>query len=105
MTVQPLGYLQRFLDQRRRQMLFYSDDLAREQAAERRRQLLAEASAARLCRQAKAAAPARIRPRDRLLHAAGALLVRWGTHLQGRSRMAPLGSARSASAFVETRLA
>jgi hypothetical protein len=86
-------------------MLFYSDDLAREQAAERRRQLLAEASAARLCRQAKAAAPAPIRPRDRLLHAAGALLVRWGTHLQGRSRMAPAGSPGLPSAFADIRLA
>jgi hypothetical protein len=74
-------------------MLFQSEDLVLAHAKQHRQQLLDEAHAHR---QARHAPRARHRPGDRLFHAAGALLVRWGTHLQQRGHAVP-------TTFVETR--
>lgn len=70
-------------------MLSYSQDVVLADAHERRSRLLAEAAAHRLARlvqkpAAKHAGLTQQRPRlqDRLLTAAGALLVRWGERLQ-----------------------
>lgn len=74
-------------------MLFHSDDLVLAHSKERRQQLLDEAHAYRQARQARPIRPGR---GNRLLHATGALLVRWGTHLQQRGHI-------TSNAFAETR--
>jgi hypothetical protein len=76
-------------------MMFYSDELASAHAEQRRQQLLNEAHCHRLVRNMQVARPNRS---DRALAAAGALLVRWGTHLQQRSQ-AP------ATTFAESHVA
>jgi hypothetical protein len=83
-------------------MLFYSDDLARDYAAQRRRKLQAEAEVARLLRSAGPAAAARVGPGARLRYALGSLLVRWGRGLQGHSRL-PAAPPAFVAPFVDTR--
>jgi hypothetical protein len=96
-------------------MLFHADDLALAHAAQRRKQLLDEADAYRQVRAAKRQARAAKREQppypgglarptraDRFYRAAGSLLVRWGTQLQGRSRTAIAASA-AADTLVESR--
>ena len=90
-------------------MLYQSDDLVLAHAKQRRQQLQDEAIAHRQARciraartaGASAAAMSARRPTlaDRLLHAAGAQLVRWGTRLQQRSGTRQVASAT----FVDTR--
>ena len=81
-------------------MLYHSDDLVLAHAQQRRQQLQDEAHAHRQARcirasRSGAARPAAHRPTlaDRLLHAAGAQLVRWGTRLQQRSAARQVASA------------
>ncbi len=86
-------------------MLYQSDDLVLAHAKQRRQQLQDEAIAHRqaCCIRASRAANPHVTRRstivDRLLHAAGAQLVRWGTHLQQRSATRQVTSAT----FVDTR--
>lgn len=90
-------------------MLYQSDDLVLAHAKQRRQQLQDEAQAhrqARCIRAARTASAATGAPSvhhptfaDRLLHAAGAQLVRWGTRLQQRSATRQVTSAT----FVDTR--
>jgi hypothetical protein len=83
-------------------MLYQSDDLVLAHARQRHQQLLDEAHGQRLARQAKAAMlhnraqPSPSRRTDHLLHAAGVLLVHWGTRLQQRGEM-------KSTTVVETR--
>lgn len=74
-------------------MLFDSHDVVAADAQERRSRLLAEAAAYRQARQAQPSsaersqhATRRSRLQDRMLAAAGALLVQWGERLQARER-------------------
>lgn len=92
-------------------MLYQSDDLVLAHAKQRRQQLQDEAQAhrqARCVRTSRSAASTHQATRqatrhptlaDRLLHAAGAQLVRWGIRLQQRSAA---GQAHSAT-LVDTR--
>lgn len=64
-------------------MLYHPDAVVLAHIHERRRSLLAEATAHRLARRARR--PSLALP-DRLLAALGARLVRWGDWLQTRSR-------------------
>jgi hypothetical protein len=91
-------------------MLYQSDDLVLAHAKQRRQQLQDEAQAHRQARCLRAARTAGVsaashvaarRPTlaDRLLHTAGAQLVRWGTRLQQRSATRQVASAN----FVDTR--
>ena len=73
-------------------MLYHSDDLVLAHVKQRRQQLQDEAQAhrqARCIRACRSANSRNVAPHltlaDRLLHAAGAQLVRWGTSLQQRS--------------------
>jgi hypothetical protein len=74
-------------------MLYQSDDLMLAHANQRRQQLQDEAHGQRLARQARTALlhnraqPSPSRRIDHLLHAAGVLLVHWGTRLQQRGEM------------------
>ena len=77
-------------------MLFDSDDQVLAHVEQRRQRLLDEAHAHRQARCAQAAQPSRLRRSDRLLHATGALLVRWGMYLQQRGRI-------SSTVYVDTR--
>ena len=86
-------------------MLYQSDDLLLAHAKQRHQQLQDEAQAHRQARcihaafsasRAGAHHPTRA---DRLLHAAGAQLVRWGTRLQQRSAARQVASAT----LVDTR--
>ena len=74
-------------------MLFYSHDVVAADAQDRRSRLLAEAAAYRQARQAQPSstghselATRRPRRQDRMLAAAGALLVQWGERLQAGER-------------------
>ena len=87
-------------------MLYQSDDLVLAHAKQHRQQLQDEAIAhrqVRCIRASRSAATRNAAPHptfaDRLLHAAGAQLVRWGTRLQRRSAARQVTSAN----FVDTR--
>ena len=91
-------------------MLYQSDDVVLAHAQQRRQQLQNEACAHRQARCVRTARNAGDAPdgrhaahhptlADRLLHAAGAQLVRWGTRLQQRSGARQVVSAT----FVDTR--
>ncbi|MFN8466876.1 MAG: hypothetical protein U0X20_15085 [Caldilineaceae bacterium] len=87
-------------------MLYQSDDLVLAHAKQRRQQLQDEAQAhrqARCIRTCRSAANRPVTPQptlaDRLFHAAGAQLVRWGTRLQQRSAARQVASAT----LVDTR--
>jgi len=86
-------------------MLYQSDDLVLAHAKQHRQQLQDEAIAHRQvrCIRASLAAGPRVTRHptlaDRLLHAAGAQLVRWGTRLQQRSGTRQVVSAT----FVDSR--
>jgi hypothetical protein len=77
-------------------MLYQSEELALAHAKQRRQQLLDEAHAHRQARCAQTSQSSGARRSDRLLHATGALLVRWGTHLQQRGQL-------TATTYVDTR--
>ncbi len=87
-------------------MLYQSDDLVLAHAKQRRQQLQDEAHAHRQARCIRASRSAVNRPvtphptlADRLLHATGAQLVRWGNRLQQRSTARQVASAT----LVDTR--
>ena len=93
-------------------MLYQSDDLVLAHARQRRQQLQDEAHAYRQARCIRAAGSAHAGSRqtaqpaapcptfaDRLLQAAGAQLVRWGTRLQQRRAAQPAAPAT----LVDTR--
>lgn len=85
-------------------MLYQSDDLVLAHAKQRRQQLQDEAHAhrqARCIRTSRSAGGTAHHPTlaDRLLHAAGAQLVRWGIRLQQRSAARQVHSAT----LVDTR--
>ena len=72
-------------------MLYQSEDIAQEHVKQHRQQLLDEAHAHRQarCERLLCSPPtesSRPRRSDRLLHATGSLLVRWGTRLQQTRR-------------------
>ena len=87
-------------------MLYHSDDLVQSHAQQRRQQLQDEAQAHRQARCIRASRSAANRDGthhptlvDRLFHATGAQLVRWGTRLQQRSAARQVASAT----LVDTR--